>query len=284
MPNKMDELVRQQAAILTEIDHLNREQLEFFANLPLPEDGVPEQDSRARKLLRGLVRSFIVGKTYHLNLIGATDKPGVFPASPGWFVVDLIPLPSGGFDRREVMKIPVVAWRVDEWNVATPIIPGVALAGRWAVLMPGGFVMRDEYTYHFCEHPLALRDWIEDEAAWLAHPGSGDPALWTVFARVFQYSGPLARAVWLMMLRRHQWIGEPEELLKLLSDFCDKTSVTNWPRHGASLLTALQDLGPLLADAGIAVAPIDDGRLVITRAWGEGQETETDLLLPWPQR
>ena len=53
----IDDLVQRQASILAEIDNLSGEELESFANSPLPEDAVSSEMKKARKLLRGLVRT-----------------------------------------------------------------------------------------------------------------------------------------------------------------------------------------------------------------------------------
>ena len=137
MTINVDDLVQRQAAILAEIDDLNREELEFLANSPLPEDAVSSGDDKARKLLRGLVRSRNVGSESedHRSRI---DKPGVVPALPGFFVIDLMPLPDGGFDREQVMQKPVIAWKIDGEGAAEPVIPGVPVTDRWAVLTPEG--------------------------------------------------------------------------------------------------------------------------------------------------
>ena len=96
----------------------------------------------------------------------SNDKSGIIPALPGFFVIDLMPLPDGGFDREHVMKTPVVAWRVDGGNFAAPVIPGVPVTDRWAVLTPDGTVMTDEFTNLFGDRPVALKDWMESEIEW----------------------------------------------------------------------------------------------------------------------
>ena len=60
-PTNLDDLVQRQASILAEIDNLNDGELESFANSPLPEDAVSSEIKKARKLLRGLLRTGNVG-------------------------------------------------------------------------------------------------------------------------------------------------------------------------------------------------------------------------------
>ena len=62
MTFSVDDLVQRQASILAEIDNLNGEELESLANSPLPEDAVSDEIKKARKLLRGLVRTGNVGQ------------------------------------------------------------------------------------------------------------------------------------------------------------------------------------------------------------------------------
>ena len=57
MPN-LDDLVERQAAIFVEIDSLDKEELESFANSPLPEDAA---SSGKGKALRGRSR----GRLFH---------------------------------------------------------------------------------------------------------------------------------------------------------------------------------------------------------------------------
>ena len=62
MAANIDDLVQRQAAILAEIDRLSSEELDFLGNLPLPEGAGSSWKNKARKLLRGLVRSRRVGQ------------------------------------------------------------------------------------------------------------------------------------------------------------------------------------------------------------------------------
>ena len=61
MSINIDDLVQRQAAILAEIDRLNGEELEPLFNSALPEGAVSGEAEKARKLLRGLLRSRNVG-------------------------------------------------------------------------------------------------------------------------------------------------------------------------------------------------------------------------------
>ena len=62
MTTNLDDLVRRQAAILAEIDGLDKGELESFANSPLPEDAVSSENRKAWKLLCGLLRTRNVGE------------------------------------------------------------------------------------------------------------------------------------------------------------------------------------------------------------------------------
>ena len=96
-----------------------------------------------------------------------TDNPGIVTSPPGFFVIDLLPLPEGGFDREQVMKTPVVAWEIDGGGYARPVIPGAPMTDRWAVLTPTGVVITDEFTSLGYEAPVALKDWIKSEIEWV---------------------------------------------------------------------------------------------------------------------
>ena len=140
---------------------------------------------------------------------GPINKPGIVQALPGFFVINLMPLSDGSYDREHVLREPVVAWRIDSGDYTVPVIPGLSVTDRWAVLTPEGYVFTDEYTNAFGEAPLALKDWIKSEIEWLESP-SGDVLAFaypTVCEHVFEYGGPLARAFGLMMAGRRDWTG-----------------------------------------------------------------------------
>ena len=161
MTTNFDDLVRRQAAILAEIDGLDNGELESFANSPLPEDAASSEIKKARKLLRGLLRTGNVGSgDLKINRPG-TDNPGIVTSPPGFFVIDLLPLPEGGFDPKQAMKIPLVAWEIDSAGYATPVVPCSPMTDRWAVLTPTGLVIADEYTRLGSGGPIALKDWIK---------------------------------------------------------------------------------------------------------------------------
>ena len=67
-------------------------------------------------------------------------------------------------------KEPVVAWRIDSANYTVPVIPGLSVSDRWAVLTPEGHVFTDQYTDLFGEASLTLKDWIKSEIEWLEGP------------------------------------------------------------------------------------------------------------------
>ena len=148
---------------------MNSRELDFLGNLPLSEGTGLSWNSKARKLLRGLVRSRSVGQAT-LTLSGPINKPGVVQALPGFFVINLVPLSDGRYDREYVLREPVVAWRIDSADYAVPVLPGVSVSDRWAVLTPEGLVFTDQYTDLFGEASLTLKDWIKSEIEWLEAP------------------------------------------------------------------------------------------------------------------
>ena len=81
-----------------------------------------------------------------------------------------MPLSDGRYDREHVLREPVVAWKIDSANYTVPVIPGLSVTDRWAVLTPEGYVFTDGYTNAFGEAPLALKDWIKSEIEWLEGP------------------------------------------------------------------------------------------------------------------
>jgi hypothetical protein len=167
LTNRLDDIVRRQASILSEIDRLDRAELEFLANSPLAENTIPSEDDKARRLIRGLVRSENLARGRQAIESSSNKKAGIILAQPDFFVIYLMPLPDGGFDRERVMKTPVLAWRVDGSNCAAPVIPGIPVIDRWAVLTPCGTVMTDEFTNLLGDPPLALKDWIKSEIEWV---------------------------------------------------------------------------------------------------------------------
>ena len=213
----LDDLVRRQAAILAEIDGLDNGELESFANSPLPEDAVSSEIKKARKLLRGLLRTWNVGSDDLKITRRGTDNPGIVASPPGFFVIDLLPLPEGGFDPKRAMKTPVVAWEIDSGGYATPVIPCSPMTDRWAVLTPTGFVIIDEYTGLGYKAPIALKDWIKIRDRMGRRSWNATSDFWTASEIAFEYSGPLPRAIWFMMAGRRDWAGTPEEMLEALS-------------------------------------------------------------------
>jgi hypothetical protein len=265
MNNHPHDLVQRQAAILSEIDDLDSEALSFLADPAAPKNSILEKSDKARRLLRGLIRSENVGRaSFSVGRI-STNSPTIIPALPGLFVIYLMPRSDGSFDRERVIKEPVVGWRIDAFEYAKPIIPGCQTIDRWAVLTPDGLVMTDEFSNIFGEAPLALKDWIRSEIEYLASEGLLIEFP-TVCNRVFEYCGPLAKAVGLMMAGRREWVGSLEEMFESLCKFRENTSAKGWPSDPVSLQLALQHLKRKLAEADLFVGGSDDGRVVITRA------------------
>ncbi|MER9450154.1 hypothetical protein [Mesorhizobium sp. M0254] len=259
-----NDLVRRQAAILIEIEHLNDAELKSLGEEPF--DTPSSEEAKAQRLLVGLIRTGIVGRDARIvKSPWSPDKRTVVPAVPGLFTISLMPLSDGSFDRDRVLKEPVIAWTIDGGNYAEPIRPGLSVTDRWAVLTPEGFVVTDEYTNLFGEAPLALKDWIKSEIEWLESEAGGPVTEFpTVCRRVFEYGGPLAKALGLMMAGRHDWIGTVEEMFETLAKFRDGVS-EGWPAGPGALAAALTELNPKLADADLFFAPVNDGRLFVTR-------------------
>lgn len=150
---EIDNLVQRQAAIVGELEDLDWEDAEPFLDLPLLGEVVSSRESKARRLLRGLVRNRVIGRTN--GLIGAqTDGPAIIPALPDFFQINLMPLLDGGFDRQQVLKTPVVAWALDSQGYAAPVKAGLPIGYRWVVLTPGGLVIADEITSLFDKFPV----------------------------------------------------------------------------------------------------------------------------------
>ncbi len=179
MRTNVDDLVQSQACILAGLDDLIGQDFERLANSPLPKGETSNREVNASKLLRALARREIGGKasvTGHL----ATTKPTIIPALPGFFVVGLMPLSDGSFDKERVLREPVVGWQVKDGGYVEPLIVGMPVTDRWAVLTPEGSVMTDEYTNTFGEAPLSLKDWIKSQSnGW----STATAVLWSSFRR-----------------------------------------------------------------------------------------------------
>ena len=187
MTSNADNLVRRLAAILTDIEGMESVDLDDLANSPLPEGDTFSEETKARKMVRGLLRSFRIG---HLDTLRTpTDKTTFVPASPGLDVIHLLPLSDGSFDRQHVLKTPVVAWSIDREGYAEPIVPGMPVYDRYAVLTPEGYVITDQYR--FGDDPLQLKDWIKSEIEWLEEL-SGGPV--NVFPTALTMGAPMRRA------------------------------------------------------------------------------------------
>jgi hypothetical protein len=274
MTKKVDDLVRRQTAILVELRALDRTNLDLLFNTVTPDD------TKARKLLRGLLMTDNITTRIALTIkdTEATEiKEGVIPALPGFFLIDLIPRPDGTFDRERIIKTPVIAWAVDRCGYVTPLIPGMP-KWRWAVLMPEGFVLTDEFSALFGGLPVALKDWIKSEIDWLESPDSVDSDFLTPSEKLLIDSGPLAKAIWQMMSRDRVWGGTPEKMLSALSRFRD--NATDWPSGPRALVAALTELVPRFTEAGFSVIQFDDGRLMVARPADEGVATTNST----PQR
>ena len=87
------------------------------------------------------------------------------------------------------MKIPVVAWEIDSVGDATPVVPCSPMTERWAVLMPTGEVIVDEYTGLDYKAPITLTDWIKDEVEWAESPKNATSDFWTASEIAFERRG-----------------------------------------------------------------------------------------------
>ncbi|RWD31340.1 MAG: hypothetical protein EOS22_04785 [Mesorhizobium sp.] len=212
---------------------------------------------QAARVLRSLARAGVI----------PPDNPVIVPAAPGCSVISLMPLSDGSFDRERVLKEPVVAWRVHASRYAEPIIPGLPVTDRWAVLTPEGFVMTDEYTNLIGDAAVSLKDWIHFEIEWLESENGGRLVEFPTACRwVFEYSGPLAKALGNMMAGRREWVGTSHEMLETLSKFRGDAPDSTWPSGPTALMTALKALETKLAIADLFVIELEDGRLLVNRA------------------
>ena len=273
----VESLVRRLAAILTELEDLspwisNPLELESLAD-PAGKGPRSLHDENARRLLRLLLCAKLADP-----LVNASrGESCVLPALPGHFVINLSPLPGGGFDLEHVIKEPVIAWRVDSSGHVQPLVPGLPVNDQWAVLAPSGRVITDEYTNLFGDCPVPLRDWIRSEISWFELDMLGMPdASSSISARVFEFSGPLPRALWLMMEFKRDWSGSPEELIQELSISCGDSFSANLPSSASALLNALEEIETVLAEIGLSIVRIDDGRVRITRRVAGGNAQGRD--------
>lgn len=207
-----------------------------------------------------------------LGTSAISANPTIVPAAPGWSVIGLMPLSDGNFDRERVLKEPVIAWRVQASGYAEPIIPGLPVTDRWAVLTPEGLVVTDQYSNLFGEAPMGLKEWMHFERERLESENGGPLVEFpTACRRVFEYGGPLAKAVGAMMAGRREWVGTPDEMLNALSEFRGDAPDSAWPSGPVGLIVALQQLETKLAIADLFFTPIGNGRLLVNRV-GSGAE------------
>lgn len=260
--NPIHDLIRRQAAILTEIEAQESVDLEHLANSALPTGETSGEDA-ARKLLRGLIRSRNIGFG-DLRINGtSTEKTTIVPALPGFDLIYLLPLSDGNFDGQQVLKTPVVAWKIDSGGSAEPIVPGLPVTCCWAVLTPHNNVIADQYTNLFGEYPLPLKTWINAEIEWIESVSGGSVKVFpTAFTNMLRYGGPIAKAIGLLMAGRRDWIGTSEQLWTSLAEVDDDLFIT--------FSAALKDLAPKLADAGLSITWVDDGRILIGHIGTEG--------------
>lgn len=119
-----------------------------------------------------------------------TDNAGIVPSPPDLFVIDLLPLPDCGFDRKQVMTTPVVAWEIDGRGEAKPVIPGLPMGDRWSVLTPAGFVITNKFTSLGYRAPIKLRDLDKIPDRMGGGPYERDNRLLNGISKSFEYSRP----------------------------------------------------------------------------------------------
>ena len=196
----------------------------------------------------------------------------IISARPGLFVVDLLPLPGGGFDRTKFLKTPVLAWRLGGgWTYLHPVVAGADVTDGWSILLPDGLVMVDEYSFGGSDRPLRLQTWINLEIEWMkvAHHYM-DPDDMKVFSSprsaIFCYGGPIAKAIVTMVAwRTNEWIGTPERLRAELSAFRVRGDPQLPSDPFVLANTAISQAKEVLADVGIVVERIDGGRIRVGR-------------------
>ena len=174
------------------------------------------------------------------------------------------------------MREPVVAWRIESDHYTKPIIPGLAVTDRWAVVTPDGYVITDEYTAVGHKFPLTVAAWVKSEIEWVNDPGN-DWDFWTASQTMFSTRGPVPRALWLMTRDPRIWSGTARELLKALLPFRD-TFEPDWPRGPAALLSTLKSLSADMAAVGLYIDFTNAWQLSIRRS--EGDVVEIAELTP----
>src|SRR5262245_28151733 len=132
MASRIDDLVQRQAAILVEIAAMDDFELTSLANPSPLGSAVSEAHTNARKLLRGVARRPVLEKA-SFSSAALTNTQTIIPAQPGFFVINVMPLSDGSFDREHVLQEPVVAWQVECGNYVRPLIIGMQTGDRWAV-------------------------------------------------------------------------------------------------------------------------------------------------------
>ena len=189
----------------------------------------------------------------------------IVPAEPGRFVLELLPLPGGGFDAVRFLRTRVIAWRIDRGAWTHPIVSGAAVSDRWTVLRPDGFVIPDNLTAAGYDHPPRVQDWMKDEICWMEDDVNSTPDFATPWEAIFRWGGPISKAILTMMAwRTDDFIGSPEEFLKRLSAYRGRRD--ELPSNPFVLAaTAIAQSEAVLADVGIVVERIDDGRIRVGR-------------------
>lgn len=264
MSRAIDDLVQRQASIFTDLSQLDTPDFEFLANSTLAEDTDSSVAAMGRKLLRGIVRTQRFG-TAQIMSLPASTKSTTVAAQPGFYVIELMPLLDGNFDREHVLQEPVVGWQIDAGTV-TPLIVGRTVSDKWAVLTPEGTVATDEITNMLAENPKPLKEWIRWETAWQEGRIDGPES-----EHLVDFKGPVAKALACMMSGRPYWTGTPEELYDKLYPVKEANfaSLEGWPDGPQAFTAGLEKLKRELAGTNLLFGRSDDGRLLIVRRFGE---------------
>lgn len=192
----------------------------------------------------------------------------IVPAHPGDYVIDLVPLPGGGFDNQKIMREPVLAWRVYPSGYSEPVIPGNPVSGRWAVLTIDGYVITDELTaVGLGNTPLTLQAWVKAEIAWVTPDANDSLDFLTPSQNLFCTRGPVPNAIWQMMQPICVWSGTFKELLEALLPFKDNHADPDWPDDVADFRLKLMSTD--MAAVGIRFELIGENQVHLQRSEGD---------------
>ena len=112
---------------------------------------------------------------------------------------------------------------------------------------------------------------MKDEICWMEDDVNSTPDFATPWEAIFRWGGPISKAILTMMAwRTDDFIGSPEEFLKRLSAYRGRRD--ELPSNPFVLAaTAIAQSEAVLADVGIVVERIDDGRIRVGRRASPGE-------------